>query len=112
MKFETKEQLLKQIKADDACSEGRKWCEKQSCLDDILKNCCSSLRVWALRLDYEQFAEHCDWSKLRGFDWCWLLIEKPQFSEHCDWSKLNCFDWSLLLQKQPQFKKYKVLYLI
>ena len=56
-----------------------------------------------------QFADKCDWSKLRGVDWSDLLMEQPQFADKCDWSKLRVVDWigtgpePGLLTVQPRF---------
>lgn len=120
MKFDTKEQLLEQLKKDGVCDEFLAWCNEQSSLEDIFENCCKDLRVWALCNGHEQFIQHCDWTKLRGYhcdlsklngeDWSNILREQPHLAEHCDWSMLSDDNWSRLLEKQPHFEKHRKKY--
>ena len=46
----------------------------------------------------------CDWSKLDGRDWSWLLSKQPQFADKCDcWDEFESDDALFLLLNQPQF---------
>ncbi len=41
--------------------------------------------------------------KLTGGQLAGLLAREPQFADKCDWAKLKDEDWAKLLAKQPQF---------
>jgi len=102
----TKDELLKKLIELDACSAGRQWAEKQPDMEVILRDCPQDWRMWAIHRGLSEFAERCDWSKLTGYDWSYLLRHQPQFAEHCDWSLLTGHDWSYLLNCQPQFAEH------
>lgn len=62
--------------------------------------------MWAILLrSCPQFAPHCDWNKLKGADWAFLLARKPvpEFWRHCDWSGFKLDDWFYLLKRRPEF---------
>lgn len=105
MIFQTKQELMSQLAADDACEEGYAWAAAQGSLEDILEGCPLSWRVWALSKGYDQFAAACPLSQLDGRRWAWLLRERPELAEHCPWSKclFGGYDWVILLLGQPQF---------
>ena len=50
-----------------------------------------------------QFADHCDWSGLKGWQIRQILASQPQLSCRCDFALLTGKNWSSLLSKQPQF---------
>ena len=78
----TKDELLSRLDELDACRKGRQWAEAQPDMATILRDCPLNWRLWALRRGLYQFAEHCDWSKLNGYDWAWLLREQPQLAKY------------------------------
>ena len=48
----------------------------------------------------EQFTR---WDLLGGFAWARLLSHSPEFADKCDWRKLKPMAWRKLLLRQPQF---------
>ena len=48
----------------------------------------------------EQFA---GWDQFGGFAWARILSRRPEFADRCDWSKLKPLAWRQLLMRQPQF---------
>jgi len=65
--------------------------------------------MWAILLrSCPQFAPRCDWNKLKGADWAFLLARKPvpEFWRHCNWSGLNPDDWFYLLKRHPDFSRF------
>jgi hypothetical protein len=38
-----------------------------------------------------------------GFAWARILSRRPEFADRCDWSKLKPLAWRQLLMRQPQF---------
>ncbi len=66
----------------------------------------SHLGGWQIRqilVKQPQFADRCDFKKLTGTNWSGLLREQPRFADKCDFSLLDDDDWDDLLKKQPQF---------
>ena len=53
-----------------------------------------------------ELAEHCDWEKLDGDNWCLLLGNHPELAEHCDWEKINGRDLNELFLKYPEMRKF------
>ena len=49
-----------------------------------------------------QFAEHCAWSHLKGWQIRQILVKQPQFADKCDFRLLDDDDWDDLSEKQPQ----------
>ena len=43
------------------------------------------------------------WDQFGGFAWGWILSRRPEFADRCDWSKLKPLAWIQLLRQQPQF---------
>lgn len=43
------------------------------------------------------------WDLLGGFAWARLLSRRPEFADKCDWRKLKPMAWRQLLLRQPQF---------
>ena len=43
------------------------------------------------------------WDLLGGFAWARLLSRCPEFADKCDWRKLKPMAWRQLLHYQPQF---------
>jgi hypothetical protein len=40
-----------------------------------------------------EFADRCDWSKLKPLAWRQLLMRQPQFADKCDkWDEMRSFD--------------------
>ena len=107
MKFNTIDELREQAIKDEACGEGLEWLDKQTSLKEVIKIIPLEYRLFCLGKEYEQFIKDCDWSKLKGCDWLYLLRRQPQFSIHCDWSKLSDSNWKYLLKFRPKFKKYR-----
>ena len=103
MKFANKEELILQAKKDYACDKGIEFAESCKDLQEILETIDIYMLIWCLKQGYEQFADHCDWSKLNGYNWRRLLISKPQYSDRCDWSAFDGYNLSWLLRYQPQF---------
>ena len=101
--FKTLEQLHAEWEVNGACPEGVTFNKSCATLQEVFEKCPLKFRIWRLINGYSQFAENCEWEKLKGDDWGRLLIEQPQFAAHCDWSKLNGDNWSYLLVEQPQF---------
>ena len=102
MIFTTKEELILQAKKDDACKAGIIFAASCKDLQEIIDTIDDEMILWCIRHGYYQFADHCDWGKLDGFDWSLLLRDQPQFADHCDWLKLSGEDWSLLLSDKPK----------
>ena len=50
-----------------------------------------------------EFQNECQWDKLKGSDWVYLLNSRPKFASRCPWNKLCGDDWVHLLSEQPQF---------
>ena len=49
-------------------------------------------------------AEHfARWDLLGGFAWARLLSRRPEFADKCDWRRLKPVAWMQLLRRQPQF---------
>ena len=48
----------------------------------------------------EQFAGR---GQLDGFAWARILSRRPEFADRCDWSKLKPLAWLQLLMRRPQF---------
>ena len=106
MTFNTKEELIAQAEKDKACEDGLQWAREQESLEDILENILLNRRLWCIWKGYEQFAELCDWRRLEGWQWVYLLTKQPQFSELCDWSKLDGYDLRRLVAVQPQLAEF------
>jgi len=104
--FKNKEELLSEWEVNGACKEGKNFNISCEDLQEILEICPKDFRLWRLAKGYSQFSEHCEWSKLSGGDWSYLLRTQPQFSEHCEWSKLGGCAWANLLKTQPQFSEH------
>ena len=104
--FETLEELREQAINDDVCEEGLEWLDKQKSLKEVFENISLDDMFWCLCKGYIQFADDCDWNKLTGNDWAWLLCEQLQFAEFCNWEKLDGYNWSGLLRDQPQFAEF------
>jgi len=132
--FSTKRELIKQARKDEACGEGLAWAKKMPSLKKILKEIPFEYRLWCLEQGYMQFKENCEWEKLEGNDWSFLLSMQPQFlsffcfpyqekldGKHwvsllllqphfcsfCDWKKFKANDWAYLLTFKPEFSKFK-----
>ena len=80
MKFETIEELTQRCIKAGACPEELEWLEEQGSLEQALEDIAPDWRLWALRRGYSQFAEHCAWNKLSGYDWACLLRAQPRFA--------------------------------
>jgi hypothetical protein len=78
--FETIEQLHQEWEVNKACPEGVDFNKSCKTLEEVFEKCPLEFRLWRLRKGYLQFAEHCDWSKLKGCDWSYLLSKQPQFA--------------------------------
>ena len=103
MIFTTKEELIEQANKDGACDKGIKFAKSCKDLQEIFETIDKNMSCWCIIMGYDQFSDYCDWGKLSGLDWRWLLSEQPQYADHCDWSKLSGDDWSWLLRRHPQF---------
>lgn len=59
---------------------------------------------WSFLLSRQpQFADHCDWPDLTGWQIRQILARQPQLSCRCNLSLLTGKNWSSLLSAQPQF---------
>ena len=93
----------------ERCYTGRDWYRLLLIRPDLADRCPlekleggGGTLGWFLG-EHPEFADNCEWSKLDGSDWRYLLQKRPQFADKCGWNKLNGYDWSCLLTKQPQF---------
>jgi hypothetical protein len=48
----------------------------------------------------ERFA---GWNQFGGFVWSRILLLRTEFADRCDWAKLKQLAWRQLLMRQPQF---------
>ena len=103
MKFTNKDELIEQARKDGACKTGIEFAKSCKDLQEIFETIDKNMLLWCIRKGYEQFTDNCDWSKLNGYDWSYLLRAQPQFVDCCDWDKLIGRDWSRLLEFRPQF---------
>ncbi|HPD55587.1 MAG TPA: hypothetical protein PLR11_02130, partial [Candidatus Paceibacterota bacterium] len=71
--FRNKEELLAEWEVNGACEEGKRFNESCKDLQEILEKCPLNFRIWRLQRGYIQFAEHCNWKELDGYDWAILL---------------------------------------
>jgi hypothetical protein len=59
-----------------------------------------------------ELAEYCQWHRVTGNHWRWLLSNHPEYAKHCYWKKLTINDWTLLLEHQPQFVEKCIKYML
>jgi hypothetical protein len=104
--FTTLEELNAEWEINGACEEGIEFNQSCKSLEEILEDCPLDFRLWRLVNGYEQFADHCPWDELSGWDWVYLLRDRPEFSEFCPWKKLSGMDWIDLLRFQPHFAEF------
>ena len=65
--------------------------------------------AWSSLLrEQPRFADRCDWNKLDGRDWAYLISRRPELAEDypCDWNTLDGKAWAVLLSFQPQFERF------
>ena len=47
---------------------------------------------------WSEFADRCDWSKLKPLAWRQLLMRQPQFADKCDkWAEIRPFGGDVLI---------------
>ena len=80
--FTTLEELHKEWEVNGSCEEGKRFNHSCKTLEEVFEKCPMYLRLWRLQMGYVQFAEHCDWGKLYGYNWVTLLSYQPQFAKY------------------------------
>jgi hypothetical protein len=54
--------------------------------------CCAASSSADILSSRPEFADRCDWSKLKPLAWRQLLLRQPQFADKCDkWGEIRPF---------------------
>jgi len=104
--FNTLEELHKEWEVNGACKKGIKFNYSCKTLQEVFEKCPLNFRLWRLRHGYTQFAKHCNWDEIDGYEWSVLLSYQSQYAKYCDWNKLDNYHWNTLLSNHPRLIKY------